>query len=206
METWQIENGKVEGTGGGNTIAAGPGILSDVSNNVQTLSLDPDYRGSGQWVPLVVYQFGGAMFQFSPSLGTWAYANYGANGNGVGEGAWDYPLARAQSASKMVLRLEYTSDSDVSLRLRRRRGDTDSWARFENNLIRYRASSSRANNTNLPVWGNWQTGNPVSLIGSPTWIWYEFECTTSVDDEIGLHFAPQAGVVNWGYFRLYGRI
>lgn len=190
---------------GGNQIAAGQGLLSDVVNGVQTLSLDPAAAGAGQWVPLVVYAFGGGIAQWSPSIGISSTVTYGANGGSATEGGYDWPLARASRAGKVTFRIEYTDDSDISLRLRRRRADTDSWARFENNLVQYRAASVR-NNSNLPAWGAWQTGNPVPLVAAPTWTWYEVECTTLLDDEIGFHLAPQNGVVSIGYMRIYVKI
>ena len=200
-----IEPNNSSGSGGGNQIVAGQGLLSDVNNGTQTLSLDPAAAGSGQWAPLVVYQLGGAMGQFHPSIGYWLYANYGANSNAVVEGSWDMPLARAQSAGKMTFRLEYINDSTLQLRCRRRRRDTDSWARFSGSLVQYRAASVR-DNSNQPFFGAWQQGNPVPLVASDTWCWYEIELTTLPDDEISFHFYPDAGVVNWAYMRLYVKI
>jgi len=169
-----------------------------------TLSLADGAGGAGEWLPLVVWYAGGATFQFTPVVGQSAYAGYGPYGS-AGEGTGEFPLARAQTAGKMLFRLEYTNDSTVQLRMRRRRADTDSWARFESNLVRYRNAASR-NNSNLPIFSNWTTNNPVALVASDTWCWYEVECTTLPEDEISMHFYPNDGVVNWGYLRIYVKI
>ena len=156
-------------------LAGGGALDQDV-----TLSLDPAAAGAGLWVPLVVFLAGGATFQFAPIPGQWAYASYSPYGS-ASEGTGEFPLTRAQSAPKVTLRVEYTNDSAVDLRCRRRRADTDSWARFESNLVRWRRAASR-NNSNLPLWSGWTTGNPVPLVASGTWCWYEVELTTGIEE------------------------